>query len=441
VRAIESSAVLRDDRKALATWEDKSSEVQLWDLVEGRPGERITCTAGEPFNTIVWGHDGAFLACIVATAVDLVDLARHDRWHTDVALVEEAAFSPDGLHFVWGNDNGTGELLDPRARRRQASFNFRRGEAAAMIRFFFNPDSRTVAVVESAQALHLRDTKTGKERVRLDLGPMGAPDAPAVAFSADGALLAFPDAHGIKVVDGHTGATKKSLVGTAKDRAPPSVLAFSPDASSLVTVSRERVEVWDLKSGKSRASLAKDSAGGELTLSPDGAQAAFGGGDEASWLWDLQGSDAKPLGNCMALTFTRDGAKVRCTTSDSAKRPWTERFSVFDVKTGAPVPKSGRAIPGHDEPFLADPEGAARLVRVVDGAALRFATVTLGDRRLPIVVADDGHFSGDRDAARKLLFRTGAAGAEEPLPDAELATLESKSLLADFVAGRPLAAP
>jgi hypothetical protein len=57
------------------------------------------------------------------------------------------------------------------------------------------------------------------------------------------------------------------------------------------------------------------------------------------------------------------------------------------------------------------------------------------------VVADDGHFSGDRDAARKLLFRTGAAGAEEPLPDAELATLESKSLLADFVAGRPLAAP
>ena len=441
VRVVESSALLRDDRQALATWSGDTGDVQLWDLAQARPTERITCTGGEAFNSLAWGHDGRFLACIGGHAVDLFDLSRHERWHSDASLVENWAFSPDGTRFAWGNDNGTGELLDPTTKRRLIAFNFRRGEAAAMIRFFWSPDSKALAVVESAQTLHLWDPKTGKKRARLDIDAMATPDAPPVAFSEGGALLAFPGVHGLKVVDGHTGATKTSLAPTVKDQAPLSVIAFSPDAATLVTVTHERVEAWDVKSGKARASLAKESSGSELVFTSDGAQIAFGGGDEASWLWDLRASEARPLGNCAHLAFTRDGSKVRCTSADDARRPWTERLAVFDTKTGARLPRSGRAIPGHDEPFLADPEGSAQLVRVSDGAALRFATVTMGERLLPIVYGDDGHFSGDRDAARRLLFHASEAGAEEPLPDAAIAALESKSLLADFLAGRPLAAP
>jgi hypothetical protein len=441
VRAVDSSAVLRDDRKALATWSGETGDVQLWDLEQGLPTERIACTKGESFNTLAWGHDGRYLACIGATAVDFFDLTRHDRWHAEVSLIEQSAFSPDGASFAWGNDNGFGEVLDVRGKRRPISFSFRRGEAAVMIRFFFSPDSTTVAVVEGAQTLHLWDPKTGKKRARIELGAMAMPDAPAVTFSADGALLAFPGARGITVVDGHTGTTKKTFVAIAKDQAPPSVIAFSADATTLVSTSRERVEVWDVKSGKLRASLAKESSASEMALASDGAQMAFGGADEESWLWDLRGSEAKSPGKCSGLAFTRDGSKVRCTTSGDRKRPWTERLAVFDAKTGARLPKSGSAILGHDEPFVADPEGAAQLVRVADGAVVRFAIMTVGDRRLPLVHGDDGRFSGDREAARKLLFRKAAAGPEEPLSDADLAALESKSLLADFLAGRPIAAP
>jgi hypothetical protein len=441
VRAVDSSAVLRDDRKALATWTGETGDVQLWDLEQGLPTERIACTKGESFNTLAWGHDGRYLACIGGQAVDFFDLSRHDRWHPEVSLLETSTFSPDGASFAWGNDNGFGEVLDVRNKRVPISFSLQRGEAAAMIRFFFNPDSTTVAVVESAQTLHLWDARTGKARARIALGAMGMPEAPAVTFSADGALLAFPDARGIKVVDGHTGAAKKTFVATAKDQAPPALLAFSADAATLVSTSRERVEVWDVKSGKLRASLAKETSASEMALAPDGAQVAFGGGNEESWLWDLRGAEAKSLGKCSGLAFTRDGAKVRCATSDDTKRPWTERLVVFDAKTGARLPKSGSAIPGQDEAFVGDPEGAARLVRVSDGAAVRFASMTVGDRRLPLVYGDDGRFSGDREAARKLLFRKAAAGPEEPLSDADLAALESKSLLADFLAGRPIAAP
>jgi hypothetical protein len=130
---------------------------------------------------------------------------------------------------------------------------------------------------------------------------------------------------------------------------------------------------------------------------------------------------------------------VRCLAPDSDKRPWTARVAAFDAKTGSPLPKDGNGLPGFDEPFLADPDGAAQLVRTSDGASLRFATVAVGDRRLPIVYGDDGRHSGERDAARKILFRT-VAGTDEALTDAELSTLESKSLLADFLAGRPVAA-
>ncbi len=86
-------------------------------------------------------------------------------------------------------------------------------------------------------------------------------------------------------------------------------------------------------------------------------------------------------------------------------------------------------------------EGSARLVRASDGAAVLFATITVGERKLPIVYTDDARYSGDREAARKLLFRTIDAGKEEPLSDTEIATLESKSLLADFVSGRPITTP
>jgi WD40 repeat protein len=438
---MESSAVLRDDRKALATWGDETGDVQLWDLEQAVPTERVACTKGESFNTLAWGHDGRYLACIGGTTVDFFDLSRHDRWHPEVSLVESSAFSPDGALFAWGNDNGFGEVLDVREKRRPISFAFQRGEASAMVRFFFNPDSTTVAVVEGAQTLHLWDAKTGKQRARIALGATGMPEEPAVAFSPDGALLASPDARGIKVVDGHTGSAKKTFAATAKDQAPPSRFAFSADATTLVTTSRERVEVWDVKSGKRRASLVKESSATEMALASDGAQMAFGGGGDASWLWDLQGSEARPLGKCTGLAFTRDGSKVRCMSPGDGKRPWTERLVVFDAKTGARLPESGSAIPGQDEAFLSDPEGSAQLVRVSDGAVVRFATVTVGERRLPIVYSEDGRFSGDREAARKLLFRKAEAGPEEPLSDAELTALERKSLLADFLAGRPIAAP
>jgi WD40 repeat protein len=436
VRPLSSSGVLRDDHKALATTGDDAGEVQIWDLEQGRPGERLSCAKCAGAHSVAWGKDGRFLAFVGGASVDLYDLARKDDWRSENLLVEQWGWSPDGTAFAWANDNGLGEVLDVAARRKPVSFAFHRGEAAAIVRLFFNPDSKTIAVTESGHTLHLWETKSGKRRARL--GIMTVAD-PVVAFSANGALLAFPVPRGLDVVDGHTGAKKVTLPVAAKDRPALAALAFSADGATLVSASSDRIDAWDVKAGKLRASLEKSSAARELVVGADGLQIAFGGGDEASWLWDVRGTTARPLGKCSGLAFTRDGVKVRCLAPDADKRPWTARVAAFDAKTGSPLPKDGNGLPGFDEPFVADPDGAAQLVRTSDGASLRFATVAVGDRRLPIVYGDDGRHSGERDAARKILFRT-VAGTDEALTDAELSTLESKSLLADFLAGRPVAA-
>jgi hypothetical protein len=151
--------------------------------------------------------------------------------------------------------------------------------------------------------------------------------------------------------------------------------------------------------------------------------------------------EARRLGWASARPGLRSPLRTWC--SHLVQGPWTEGLAAFDAKTGARL-RAGALI-AYDEPFVSAPDGSAQLVRASDGAAIRFATVLVGSRRQPVVYTDDGRFAGDPEALRKILYRAsdgGAEGARDPLgaslSDTELAALERKGLLAEFLSAKTL---
>jgi WD40 repeat protein len=412
-------------------------DVQLWDLAAARPGDFFPGEADEMAQSISWSGDGRSLAGGAHGLFLVLDLERHTRWTAPASNVEHLSWSPDGTRLLVGNDSGMVQLVDP-AGKRILRARFPRGEAGAVMTFAWNPDGQTVAIVEAFTRLDLWDTKKGTVRRSGLVLTAPAVDLP-VRFSPDGAFLAAPSKGGIALFDGHSAAPRKVLGGRAPaggapagEWVPPGALAWSPDSALIAAMGAEKLEVWEVKSGKLRASLAvKDQGSGpELSWSPDGGRLAFGSGEGLAGIWDL-GAGAGPLslGKCHDLRWTRDGGKVWCTNE------------MRDSRTGA---RAG----GSEEPFVADPAGDARLLRSADGEALRFGWVELGGagagvaavagKRLPIVYTDDGYYEGEREAAQRLLFRKGADGVEVALPEAELAGRERKGLLRAFLEGKAL---
>jgi RNA polymerase sigma factor (sigma-70 family) len=113
----------------------------------------------------------------------------------------------------------------------------------------FSPDGKSVAVglagCESGE-VHLFDTATGKQRLRL------AGFASSLAFSPDGRTLATAGAD--CAVRLWNVATGKPLLPIAGPTHSTSALAFSADARTLVTGTDDGVvRVWDARTGAERA--------------------------------------------------------------------------------------------------------------------------------------------------------------------------------------------
>jgi WD40 repeat protein len=441
---------LRPDGRALAAWGlgETRNAVQIWDLEHGRAGEFVP-EAKEMGGCRItaWSPDGRSLARMFpfseGAGLLVWDLVKHADWRGATGPIEHASWSPDGSRIVVGSDFGNVHLFDPRAKRLVRTAQLHDPISGALMALSWSPDSTRLAILQISNSIDLWDAKTGATQRVIHAAPSGLDLA--VGWSPDSALLAVPTATGgLELFDGHTGASKRVLRADPRStEALDIALAWSPDGATVALISRSKLEVWDLKSAKLRASLGvADVLPHSLAFSPDGSLPAFDvdGGRGIARLWDMKsGSAAKALGPCIEVAFSRDGTQLTC----SAVHGDTSVVEVYDGRTAERLPPhtaSGRPI-ATGMPFVNDPNAGARLIRTSDGLGLGFYNVEVAGRSLPIAATADGYYMGDREAARKLLVRAGVDGKDEPLPEVELAAHERSSLLADFLADRPIAGP
>jgi len=108
-----------------------------------------------------------------------------------------------------------------------------------------------------------------------------------MAMSPDGRLLAAAGGGGLWLLDAATGKLRRTLAGNGEDGW---IVNFSDDGSMVATVTwgREAL-IWDVATGKLRASLPLGEGGDVVDFGADGSTVYTAGSDSALRHWDLDG--------------------------------------------------------------------------------------------------------------------------------------------------------
>lgn len=250
------------------------------------------------------------------------------------------------------------------------------------------------------------DTRTGAKRGAI---------AGALAVSPDGARVATYE-RGPALVDPRSGAALRRLAGLPSSASPGEVhAAFSPDGARVAFLrdSDGSLAIFEVASGKLRATSRQADRAGPLVFSPDGA---------VLWVAD-EIVDATTLARTMIHrgipTWSTSLGHTVLLERDEA---WTE----IDALTGA---ATGRrwTLPGYlgegervspDRRFFSyavQEQGALRVVRLGDGAVIDLAVgASSNGEQQGWALSPEGRFEGPALAKRCVELTTGAKVDETP---------------------------
>ena len=186
------------------------------------------------------------------------------------------------------------------------------------------------------------------------------PEYTPIAFSPDGKILACADyvqqenvpvVGSVKLWD----VGKRKVIATLRDTGGDFTygvhsVAFSPDGKTLAATSGKKVTLFDVATGKEKASF--KGCGGPVAFSPDGKTlAALGNdglGNDGTKLWDLTTGIEKGFlkGGAFALAFSPD-SKLLATGGGkfgSEGLPGAGEVTLRDVATGRERATLGRSV-------------------------------------------------------------------------------------------------
>jgi WD40 repeat protein len=269
-----------------------------WDMKGDRGlGRPFRFTAGRTFSAVgLDGHPGEFSpdGRLIAVGLREQGIAFWDaRELTPAGVplletdgeVKALAFSRDGRTLAATTDRSSLTLWDVRSRSRLHG-PLETGDGALLIGVGFSPVGATLATASNARVT-LWDAISG-----ASLGTVvNAGDAHDLAFSADGAMIAFarPSRGGAEVWDVATRTSIASFEGTPPPLYDLSV-ALSPDGQTLAVGGFGRVvRLWDVRTRTLVHELDQGGNGAfTLEFSPDGRMLAVSGFEPVASLWDVE---------------------------------------------------------------------------------------------------------------------------------------------------------
>jgi len=213
----------------------------------------------------------------------------------EIPEVRALAYSPNGRILAIASGYQV-QLWDAVNRQHKTTL---RGHTSSILSMSFSPDSRTLASGSFHTEVRMWDVDSGQYKTSL----WGHTEpVESVSFSPDGRTLASASIDTVQLWDANTGQPKTTLIHEntvnnvlfSPDARTLNSIAFSPDGQTLASASVDTVHLWDVNTGRSKATLTykikdhlrTDARLYSIAFSPDG-QTLASSGSSGVHLWDM----------------------------------------------------------------------------------------------------------------------------------------------------------
>ena len=223
----------------------------------------------------------------------------------NIGPVWSVAVSPDGQFVVYGNTDGSIQIIDAETG---GLINTLLGHSQPVGTLAISGDGRTLVSGSGDKTILVWDLWTGRQKKML-YGHQGW--VYAVAISPDGQQVASAGRdQTIRLWDISTGKTLRTLSGYGTE---VQSLAFSQDHQTLVSGgSNGIVDLWNWHTGQLlRTFQGHAEAIWSVAISPDGQTLATGSWDHSIKLWDLKELESQYFSNTPAQILLGHGDKVQ----------------------------------------------------------------------------------------------------------------------------------
>lgn len=272
-----NSIVFSPDGKTVAsTGVDR--QIIIWDRETGTQKSKynghlddVTCLVFSPDGTTLasgdrWGQ-------IVIKDLSLND---HSNIRTEISLLEDIAFSPDGKSLAIASDDGI-HLCDANTSKITAAFI---GHTMRVKSVAFSPHGGTIVSGGWDRTVRVWNSRGGQLNL---ITTNFIESVVSVAFSPDGNTLATTGAkHSVRLWNAQTGQHDVSFGNTSSAQS----IAFSPDGKVIATGKLSNgIELWETSTGKQIANYKGHSDSLEsVAFSPDGKTLASASRDKRNHL-------------------------------------------------------------------------------------------------------------------------------------------------------------